>query len=97
MASKEALLVAQTSYVFSMTYHGAAGATVDFQAEFFPSLFSKDVKVNNWDLRRTKFTYIAKHGLYPFFHEKAVKAMQQRPFSLNFDESTVNGRSSALV
>lgn len=48
---------------------------VDCQADLLPSLFSKDVKVHNWDLRRTKFNYVTTHGLYPFFHAKMVKVI----------------------
>jgi len=93
LASKEKALRAQVVYTAEMMYHGASGNFIDCQAAVFPQLFDDSKLTKNWNIRRTKASYFATHGLYPYFHAKTVQAMKNRPFSLNFDESTVNGDS----
>ena len=92
-AKKEAVLVSQVHYTAAMMYHGAGRLAVDCQAELMPHLFPDSMVAKVYDIRRTKLGYFATHGLYPYFHDKLVKNLQDRPYSLNFDESTVNGES----
>ena len=92
-AKKEAVLVSQVHYTAAMMYHGAGRLVVDCQADLMPHLFPDSMVAKVYDIRRTKLVYFATHGLYPYFHEKLVKNLKDRPYSLNFDESTVNGES----
>ena len=92
-AQKEEILVSQVHYTAAMMYHGAGRMVVDCQADLMPHLFPDSKVAKVYDIRRTKLLYFATHGLYPYFHDKLVKNLQDRPFSLNFDESTVNGES----
>ena len=94
---KEEALVAQVHYSFAMMAHGASGVLVDCQSDLIPKLFSRDSRVKVWDIKRTKFGYIGTHGLLPYLHNNMVKAMVARPFSIDFDESTVNGKSLLVV
>ena len=91
--NKERLLVSQIKYTACMMYHGVAGPSIDCQAGMFSRLFPDSNIAKVYDIRRTKLTYFATHGLYPYFHDKLVQYLQKRPYSLNFDESTVNGDS----
>ena len=88
LASKEKALRAQVVYTAEMMYHGASGNFIDCQAAVFPQLFDDSKLTKNWNIRRTKASYFATHGLYPYFHAETVQTMKNRPFSL-----TVNGDS----
>ena len=90
---KEKLLIAQIKYTAASMFHGSSGSVVDCDANLMPHLFHDSQVVKLWDIRRTKLTYFATHGLYPYFHGKTVQAMKDRFYSINFDESTVNGVS----
>ena len=96
-AKTEAVLVSQVQYTACMMYHGVARGSVDCQPEMFPHLFPDSKIAKVYDIKRTKLTYFATHGLYPYFHSKLVKNLQDRPYSVNFDESTVNGTSQLVI
>ena len=92
-ATKEGVLVSQVHYTAAMMYHNAGRLIIDCQADLMPHLFPDSKVAKVYDIRRTKLLYFATHGLYPYFHNKLVKNLQDRPYSINFDESTVNGES----
>lgn len=91
--AEEELLVKQTKLAFSMMFHNASGLLVDCSNKMIPALFGKDCAAKAWDMGRTKLTYFGTHGLLPFFQGNMVDAMIKKPFSIDFDESTVNGDS----
>ena len=92
-ANKESVLKSQVCYTASMMYHGAGRNFIDCHAEMVPHLFPDSKIAKKYDIRRTKLGYFATHGIYPYFHSKLVKNLQDRHYSVNFDESTVNGDS----
>jgi len=85
--------VKQTKLTFSLMFHSASGLLVDCSNRMIPALFGKDCSAKAWDMGRTKYTYFGTHGLLPFFQGRMVDAMIKKPFSINFDESSVNGDS----
>ena len=92
--SMEELLQSEVKYCFSMSYHGASGRTVACASKLIPALFGRDcVGAKQWTLGRTKFSYLVTDGLFPYFKGKVEQAMKAKHFSLNFDESEVNGQS----
>lgn len=92
--SREELLQMETRWCFSMTNHGGSGRLVACGSKMIPALFGRDCAgARNWSMGRTKFTYNLLHGLAPYFKGKVVEGMKKRHFSLNFDESEVNGDS----
>ena len=93
----EEALVAETKMVAAYMFHGCSGPLFDCGAELFPKIFKKCEVTKKWKLRRTKASYIAVHGLAPWFKGRIIQAMQLRPYSCNFDESTVNGKSQVAL
>ena len=91
------MLVSQVHYTAAMMYHGAGRLVVDCQADLMPHLFPDSMVAKVYDIRRTKLVYFATHGLYPYFHEKLVQNLKDRPYSLNFDESTVTERANLIL
>jgi len=91
--AEEELLVKQTKLTFSLMFHSASGLLVDCSNRMIPALFGKDCSAKAWDMGRTKYTYFGTHGLLPFFQGRMVDAMIKKPFSINFDESSLNGDS----
>ena len=94
---KEAILVSRVNYTAALMHYGAGRSLIDCQAGLLPHLFQDSEVAKVYDIRfgflcvklscklklsrRTKMTYFAKHGLYPYFHDKLVKV---NTFSYSF-------------
>ena len=87
---KDKALENEAMLVSCIANHGIPDTFVDCLSNLLPVMFPDSKYVKEMNLGRTKANYLLTKGISPHLKEMLFSLMRKFPFSLNFDESTVN-------
>ena len=82
--------------------HGIPSKIFTCFAEQAPKIFPDSPIAQKWatgktGFRSTKADYFATHGIYPHQLQKTIENLRSKFFSINFDETSINGESQLAV
>ena len=87
---KDQAHIAEAMLVSCFSRHSLPESMYDCFNVLLPIMIPDSMIVKEMKLGRTKAGYLLTEGLAPHYHQLVVSAMKKHPFSVNFDESTVN-------
>lgn len=87
---KDQALEAEAMLVACLAKHCIPETMFDCFNVLLPEMFSDSAIAKEMALGRTKAGYLLTEGLGPHYRQQVIDCMKKHPFSVNFDESTVN-------
>ena len=87
---KDKALEAEAMLVTAASCHSIPEAIFDCFNLLLPAMFPDSEIAKVFSVGRTKAGYLLTEGIGPHYRQQVLECMKKHPFSLNFDESTVN-------
>ena len=99
---QEQVLEGQILFANFMHFHGVPSKMFTCFAEMAPRFFPDSPIAKMWQsgkmgMRASKGDYFGSYGIHPHLQEELVEILRSSPFSINFDESSVNKESNLDV
>ena len=94
--NKEAVAKAEILWALKSVQCNMAASVSDDLRELFGAMFPSSSEVENFQLGRTKLSYLITEALGPYFKKKLYKDMENSYFTLLFDETTNNAGKKEL-
>ena len=88
--TKDQALEAEAMLVTATSCHSIPDAMFDCFNLLLPAMFPDSDIAKLFSVGRTKAGYLLTEGIGPHYRQQVLECMKVHPFSLNFDESTVN-------
>jgi hypothetical protein len=97
-----AVLKGQIMFSNMLHHHGVPSQLFTCFADSAPLFFPDSNIAKKWStgqtgFRQTKGDYFATHGIYPYQLRKLAAILQKTFFSINFDETSINGETQLDV
>ena len=99
---KKLILEGQIKFSNMIHHHGASSSLFTCFAKSAHEIFPDSSIAKQWGsgksgFRATKGDYFCTFGIYPYQLEKLVKILRNNHFSINFDETSINGENQLSI
>ena len=88
LSKQDLVIKAETMQALKVVSSNYAFASTSDDGDRFRVMFPDSSIAENYQMSRTKTSYVIKHGIAPFVKEQAVEEFRGTPFVFKFDETT---------